>query len=204
MRCRSEHGGEAWSPLAVIVSLAGAQVASAQGIQINVTLTTLDAGGLDDGLGDSDVEAYGTFVIGPKTVKWNKHTCEPRFGSYCAIGGPPPYTTRIASGRRNWSDMFLSFDARGFRTNNNIIFFTRNDPKTIAQPLTVSFRFKDHDANSGDDVWCRSGSFELVPAGRTIEDWVNNPVTHSTRASGPDGFCTVGFQVSAQRLSTSP
>jgi len=68
--------------------LAGAQVASAQGIQINVTLTTLDAGGLDDGLGDRVVEAYGTLTIGGVLVKWNKHDCEPRFGSGCLISTP--------------------------------------------------------------------------------------------------------------------
>jgi hypothetical protein len=190
--------------LALIALLAGSQVASAQGIQINVTLTTLDAGGLDDGPGDSDVEAYGTLTIGSMTVKWNKHNCEPRFGTGCLISTPPPYTTRIASGRRQWSDMFLSFDARGFRTHNNIIFFTRNDPKTIAQPLTASFRLRDHDANSGDDTWCQATNIVLVAGGRTRDDWLNTPVTHSTRASGPDGFCTVGFQISAQGLSTSP
>jgi hypothetical protein len=74
--------------------LAGAQVASAQGIQINVTLTTLDAGGLDDGLGDRVVEAYGTLTIGGVLVKWNKHDCEPRFGSGLFDFYPPRHTQR--------------------------------------------------------------------------------------------------------------
>jgi hypothetical protein len=62
-------------------------------------LTTLDAGGLDDGIGDSDVEAYGTLTIGPVAVLWNDHRCEPRFAGGCIITTPPPYTTTIRSGR---------------------------------------------------------------------------------------------------------
>lgn len=192
------------SVLALVALLVEPQVASAQGIQINVTLTTLDAGGLDDGLGDRVVEAYGTLTIGGVVVRWNKHNCEPRFGSGCLISTPPPYTTRIASGRRQWSAMFLSFDARGFRTSNNIIFFTRTGPAAIAQPLTASFRLRDHDNGSPDDTWCQATNFELVAGGRTAATWLSTPVTRSLRASGPDGFCTVGFQISAQRLSTSP
>jgi hypothetical protein len=192
------------SIFALVALLAEPPAASAQGIQINVQLTTLDAGGLDDGIGDSVVEAYGTLTIGGVVVRWNNHTCEPRFGSGCLISSPPPYTTSIRSGRRNWSEMFLRFDARGFRTVNNVIFFTRNGATAIAQPLTVSFSLRDHDHGSPDDTWCQAINFELVARGRTAEQWVTTPVSRSVRASGPDGFCTIGFRVSAQRLSTSP
>jgi hypothetical protein len=108
--------------LALVALLVHPQKAAEQ-MQVNVVLTTLDAGGLDDGIADSSVEAYGTVTIGPVAVQWNDHRCEPRFARGCIITTPPPYTTTIRSGRRNWSDMHLSFGARGFRTGNNIIWF---------------------------------------------------------------------------------
>lgn len=188
------------SALVLVALLSGSRAAVAQGIQINVVLTTLDAGGLDDGIGDSVVEAYGTFTIGPVVVQWNDHRCERN----CIITTPPPYTTTIRSGRRLWSTMFLSFDARGFRPSNNVIFFIRRTPAEIALPLTVSFRLRDHDGGSRDDTWCRATNFVLVPAGRTAATWLSTPVGVAMRAEGPDGFCTIGFRISAQRLSTSP
>jgi hypothetical protein len=202
--------GKCLLPALVFISLlVQRQAATAQGIQINVVLTRLDAGGLDDGRRpdlsrDRVMEAYGTLTVGPVAVRWNNHTCEPRLGRGCLITTPPPYTTDIASGRHFWSTMFLRFDARGFRTSNNVIFFVRRGPTAIAQPLTVSFQLKDHDDGSPDDTWCRATNFELVPAGLTAADWLSTTRGVAVRASGPDGFCTIGFRLSAQTLSVSP
>jgi hypothetical protein len=102
--------------------------------------------------------------------------------------------------------MHLSFGARGFRTGNNIVWFTRTGAET-ALPLIVSFRLRDHDDGSGDDTWCRANNVVLVPAGLTRAAWLRTtttPIRLSIRASGPDGFCTIGFTVTAQRLSASP
>ena len=205
MSVKPKTGRSVLAALALVALLAQSQAADAQ-LQINVVLTTLDAGGLDDGIADRDVEAYGTFTIGPVAVRWNNHLCEPRFGRGCIITTPPPYTTTIRSGRRNWSAMSLSFDARGFRTSNNIIWFTRTAAET-ALPLIVSFRLRDHDDASRDDTWCRASNVVLVAPGLTLATWLRTtttPIRRSIRASGPDGFCTIGFTITAQRLSLSP
>jgi hypothetical protein len=176
----------------VLVAHAGA--ARAQTMVITVELLTLDASGLDDGFANDDVEAYGTLTIDGLEVRWNNHTCE----RGCLIRTPPPYTTTIATGtRRNWSTLFLRHDARGFLTGNNRVAFLRRGLADIARPLTVSFRLRDHDSGSGDDTWCRVSGAQIVPPGLTPAAWLIGPRIRSVRASGPDGFCTIRFRVSA-------
>jgi hypothetical protein len=176
----------------VLVAHAGA--ARAQTMVITVELLTLDASGLDDGFANDDVEAYGTLTIDGLEVRWNNHTCE----RGCLIRTPPPYTTTIATGtRRNWSTLFLRHDARGFLTGNNRVAFLRRGLADIARPLTVSFRLRDHDSGSGDDTWCRVSGAQIVPPGLTPAAWLSGPRIRSVRASGPDGFCTIRFRVSA-------
>jgi hypothetical protein len=109
---------------------------------------------LDDGIGDSTVEAYGYInFFGARqdvAISWNRHRCE----RDCLITSHPPYTKKIRTGSdHNWSDFFLAsydpyvtFDPPGssFRQSNNVIIIRRSGREAIAQPLTMSWIFYDH------------------------------------------------------------
>jgi len=171
-----------------------AAVARAQSIVITVELLTLDASGLDDGIADDDVEAYGSLTIDGVEVRWNNHSCE----RGCLIRTPPPYTTTVQSStRRLWSNFFLKTGTGSFATLHHRVFFRRTGASDIARPLTVSFRLKDHDSASRDDTWCRATGVEIVPPGLTRAAWLTGPRIREVRASGPDGFSRIRFRVSA-------
>ena len=198
--------------LVLAALLAGPQVAAAQEIAIRITLNTLHASSLDDGIADSTVESYGTIQIdnieSPSAiVQWNRHLCE----HDCLLTSRPPYTTSFRSGRtRNWSDMFLAvqsppafhtFDipTSSYRQSNNVIVIRRSGDADIARSLTIFFSFSDHDDGSLDDVWCDTDhKRELVRGGRRAQDWLNaKPATHTISARGEDGRCQVTLTVEA-------
>ncbi|MFQ5409913.1 MAG: hypothetical protein ACE5FI_16010, partial [Anaerolineales bacterium] len=177
---------------------------------IEVELISLAAGNdLDDGIGDSTMEAYGSFDVWIpsegtlRSFEWNDYPDG-------LLGGPSSGYTSIRYGRGSgivypWENFYLQIEdfgpyysylpslgtwraRRQHSQHNNVLYI----PIFGGERFYISWRYFDHDPEPFNDIWCH-GVRRFGP--RSAAEWILYNQLYIGRGYGPDGSCDVTYRV---------
>ena len=115
------------------------------------------------------VEAYGYLQFNNVRVQWNDH-CDG-----CTLGRSSANTSVPEGAVLQWSDQSLSNRGGYFGPGQNVLTLPIRD----GSPLSVAFKFFDHDPVSSDDLYCAShastdaGGYgsRTILEGNSLEQW---------------------------------